>query len=65
VKDMLKVKSNPIRLKSRSKTPLQSMGMKMSAQPRIPNPDEEPPSIEPMSLIPREDRERREELERR
>lgn len=41
----------------------QSIGMKKSDHPKIPNPDEEP-SLDPMSLIPREARERREELER-
>ena len=77
VKDVPKVKANPIRLKSRSRTPsggleravkraadtaLQSMSMRKSDRNKGPSPEEDPPSIEPM--IPREDRERREELDR-
>lgn len=47
-----------------AETALQSFGRKKSDHPRIPNPDEEL-KTEPMSLIPREDRERREDLERK
>ena len=79
VKDVPKVKANPIRLKSRSRTPsggleravkraadtaLQSMSMRKSDRNKGPSPEEDPPSTEPMSLIFREDRERREELDR-
>ena len=79
VKEVPRSKSNPIRLKSRSRTPsgdqsragsalarglgnavkraaetaLQGLGMR------------NPPSIEPMSLIPREERERKDEQEER
>ena len=68
-----KVKANPIRLKSRSRTPsgrmdravgraadeaLQSMSTRKSDRNKGPSPEEDPPGIEPMSLIPREIRER-------
>ena len=77
VKDVPKVKANPIRLKSRSRTPsggleravkraadtaLQGMGTRRSDRNR--GPEEDPPGVEPMSLIPREARERREDRDR-
>ena len=77
VKDVPKVKANPIRLKSRSRTPsggmdravrraadeaLQSMGTRRSDRNK--GPEEDPPGVEPMSLIPREAREKREDRDR-
>ena len=79
VRDVPKVKANPIRLKSRSRTPsggmdravrraadeaLQSMSTRKSDRNKGPSPEEDPPGIEPMSLIPREARERREDRDR-
>ena len=79
VRDVPKVKANPIRLKSRSRTPsggmdravkraadeaLQSMSARKSDRNKGPSPEEDPPGIEPMSLIPREIRERREDRDR-
>ena len=79
VRDVPKVKANPSRLKSRSRTPsggmdravrravdeaLQSMSTRKSDRNTGPSPEEDPPSIEPMSLIPREIRERREDRDR-
>ena len=79
VRDVPKVKANPIRLKSRSRTPsggmdravrraadeaLQSMSTRKSDRNKGPSPEEDPPGIEPMSLIPREIRERREDRDR-
>ena len=79
VRDVPKVKANPIRLKSRSRTPsggmdravrraadeaLQSMSTRKSDRNKGPSPEEDPPGIEPMSLIPRQIRERREDRDR-
>ena len=43
---------------------LQSMSARKSDRNKGPSPEEDPPGIEPMSLIPREDRERREDRDR-
>ena len=78
VRDVPKVKANPIRLKSRSRTSggmdravrraadeaLQSMSTRKSDRNKGPSPEEDPLGIEPMSLIPREIRERREDRDR-
>ena len=52
-------------MKRAAETALQNLGMKKSDPQKIPNPEEDPPSIEPMSLIPPEERERRDDREER